>query len=215
MLVEIFSDIVCPWCAVGRARFAAALDLFAHRDAVEVVHRSFELDPNAPTQRTGSYEEHLSKKYGMSIEQARRSGEHLTEVAALDGLEFNFERLQGGNTFDAHRLLCLARDVGIQDELVDAFMVGYFRDGLAVGDSDAIARVATQTGLVDTRVREVLESQEYGEEVRADEARAQSLGITGVPFFLVDGRFAIPGAQPIERFTMGLERAWEKLTASP
>ncbi len=214
MLVEIFSDVVCPWCAIGRARFAAALGDFEHADAVDVVYRSFELDPDAPARRQGSMEEHLSAKYGMSVDQARRTNDHLAEVAATDGLEFHFDRAQPGNTFDAHRLLQLALERGCQTAVLDAFMVGYFRDGLAVGDTDAIAAAATHAGLAASEVAEVLAGDAYAGAVRADESRARALGITGVPFFLIEGKFAIPGAQNVERFTLGLQRAWDKLAAA-
>ena len=214
MLVEIWSDVVCPWCAIGRARFAAALESFAHRDEVEVVLRSFELDPTAPARRAGSPAEQIAAKYGISVESARRSQDHLVEVAALDGLDFDYSRVQSGNTFDAHRLLHFARERGCEAELADALMEGFFGAGLAVGEPDELAPVATSVGLAADDVAAVLAGDAYADAVRADEARARELDITGVPFFLIEGRFAIPGAQSIERFGMGLDRAWDKLAAA-
>lgn len=215
MLVEIWSDVVCPWCAIGRQRFLTALDDFAHRDEVEVVFRSFELDPGAPPLREGSSAEHIARKYGTSVEDARKAHDHLEEVAAVDGLEFHFDRTRSGNTFDAHRLLHLALERGLQQELKAAFMQGFFSDGLAIGDPVALALVAVGVGLDADEVADVLASERYALEVRADEERARSYEITGVPFFLIDGRFAIPGAQPTERFVLGLERAWEKMSSAP
>ena len=214
MLVEIWSDVVCPWCALGSRRFEVALEGFAHRDDVEVVFRSFELDPGAPRLREGSAAEHISNKYGTSIEEAKRGHDHLAELAALDGLEFNFDQIQSGNTFDAHRLLHLAFEHGLQHELQAALMQAFFAGGLAVGDPTELAAVATTVGLDTDEVSAVLDGDRYGEAVRADEERARSYEITGVPFFLMDGQYAIPGAQSVERFAMGLDRAWEKTTAT-
>lgn len=210
MLVEIWSDVVCPWCAIGRQRFFTALEGFAHRDDVEVVFRSFELDPGAPARREGSGAEHIARKYGMTVEKAQQSQDHLQEVAELDGVEIDFARTRAGNTFDAHRLLHLALERGVQLELKAALMHGFFAEGLAVGDREELAGLAEKVGLDATEVAEVLDGDRYADAVRADEERAHSYEITGVPYFLIDGRFAIPGAQSVERFGLGLERAWEK-----
>ncbi|MBS1848532.1 MAG: DsbA family oxidoreductase [Actinobacteria bacterium] len=215
MLVEIWVDVVCPWCAVGHARFRRALEDFAHAGDVEVVYRSYELDPNAPARRRGSMTDHLAAKYGLSVDEARRMNDHMVEVAALDGLTFDFDRARAGNTFDAHRLLQLALVRGCQHELLDSFLRGYFAEGMPVADHDALVERAVAVGLDAAEVASVLGGDTYGAEVRADELRAHQLGVTGVPFFLVDGRFAIPGAQPIERFVQALDRAWAKITASP
>lgn len=212
MLVEIWSDIVCPWCAVGRARFVKALSTFEHRDEVEIRLRSFELDPNAPALRTGSMAEHLSKKYGMSVEEAQRSNDHLEEVAALDGVEIHFGKMQAGNTFDAHRLLHLAHDHGCQLELNEEFLHAVFRDGRAIGDVTVLAEIAASVGLDMSEVSDVLASDRYADAVRDDEMRASELDITGVPFFLIEGRYGIPGAQSVERFALALDKAWEKVT---
>lgn len=214
MQVEIWSDVVCPWCAIGRARLDKALAQFAHADEVDVVYRSYELDPSAPPHRSGSYAGHLAAKYGLDVTEAQRMVDHMAEVAAVDDLEFRFDRARGGNTFDAHRLLQLAAARGCQHELVDALFTGYFRDGLAVAEHDELADVATAVGLDAAEVTEVLEGDRYGDEVRADELRAHQLGITGVPFFLIEGKFAIPGAQSVERFAMGLDRAWARTVAA-
>lgn len=210
MLIEIWSDVVCPWCAVGRARFLKALESFEHRDQVEIRYRSFELDPAAPPERTGTMVQHLSKKYGMSVEEAQRANDHLEEVAALDGVEIHFDRMRAGNTFDAHRLLHLAHDRGVQSQLNEALLDAVFRDGRPVGDRPTLTEIAESAGLDGTEVRAVLEADTYGEDVREDEARAGDLDITGVPFFLIDGRFGVPGAQPVERFALALDRAWAR-----
>lgn len=214
MLVEIWSDVICPWCAIGKVRFSRALEDFAHAEEVDVVFRSFELDPNAPELRRGTMAEQLARKYGMSVAEAQRTNDHLEEVATLDGLEFHFDRARPGNTFDAHRLLQFAAERGAQHDLLAALMDGYFRDGMAVSDRARLTEVATGIGLATGEVVTLLEGDAYADAVRADETRAQDLGITGVPFFLIEGKYAIPGAQPIERFGMGLDRAWDKLVAA-
>lgn len=214
MLVEIWSDVICPWCAIGKARFARALDDFAHAGEVEVVFRSFELDPGAPPRRRGTMAEQLSRKYGTSVAEAQKMNDHLEEVAAVDGLVFHFDRAKPGNTLDAHRLLQYALEEGSQHDLLDALMQGYFRDGMEVSDPTWLAEAATAVGLEGDRVARILDGDAYADTVRADEERASQLGITGVPFFLIEGKYAIPGAQPIERFGMGLDRAWEKLVAA-
>lgn len=215
MLVEIWSDLVCPWCNVGRARFAKALAGFEHRDQVEVRFRSYELDPNAPVQRDGSMAEHISLKYGMEVEEAQRMNDHLEEVAAVDGVEIHFDRFRAGNTFDTHRLLHLAADRGLQMQVNDALLEAVFRDGVATGDHDALTAVVTAAGLDDAEVRQVLAGDTYAYDVEADELRAQQLNITGVPFFLFEEKFAVPGAQSVERFELALDTVWQKTHERP
>ena len=193
MRIDIWSDVVCPWCSVGRARFARALEAFEHRDQVEVVWRSYELDPSAApsTQTTGGQVELLAAKYGRSRAEAQQMLDQMTATAAADGLTFRFDRMRGGNTFDAHRLLHLARERGLQHELKEALDVGTFAEGLSVSDHDELARVAVAAGLDEPEVRRVLGSDEYADAVRGDVAQARAYGITGVPFFVLDGRFAV------------------------
>lgn len=215
MLVEIWSDIVCPWCNVGRARFAKALERFEHRDEVEIRFRSYELDPNAPARRDGSMAEHISLKYGMDVEEAQKMNDHLEEVAAVDGVEIHFDRFRAGNTFDAHRLLHMAADRGCQVQVNDALLEAVFRDGVATGDHDALTSVVVAAGLDEGEVRQVLATDAYAAEVEADERRAQQLNITGVPYFVFDGRFVVPGAQSVDRFELALDTVWQKTHERP
>ena len=212
MKVEIFSDVVCPWCAVGKRRFESALERFEHADEIEVVWRAFELDPNAPARREGDRVERLAKKYGMTRQQAAEANDRLTATAAAEGLDFHFERAQAGNTFDAHRLLHYARSAspGMQDALKERLLVAYFSEGAAIGEPDTLVRLATEVGLDPSECADVLAGDRYGDEVRADEREALELGITGVPFFVVDGKFGIPGAQDADTILDLLERAWTK-----
>ena len=207
MQVEIWSDIACPWCYVGKRRFEKALAGFEHRDQVDVLFRSFELDPSAPAAREGDHSQHLADKYGMSLEQARSMHAQMTEVAAADGLALRFDQVQGGNTFDAHRLLHLAAAQGKQLEMTERLMAAYFADGLRVGDRGRLAELAAEVGV--TGAPEMLASQDLTSEVRDDERMAARLGISAVPCFVFGREFGISGAQPPEILLDGLRRAWE------
>jgi predicted DsbA family dithiol-disulfide isomerase len=210
MQVEIFSDVVCPWCALGKRRFEAALGRFEHADEIDVVWRAFELDPQAPAQREGDHVDLLAKKYGMTREQAVAADDRLTAVAAAEGLEFHLERTRSGNTFDAHRLLRLAREVGpgLQDALKERLFVAYFTEGAAIGEPGTLLRLAAEVGLDAEECAEILAGDRYVNEVRADEREALRLGVTGVPFFVVDGKFGIAGAQDADLILSVLRRAW-------
>jgi predicted DsbA family dithiol-disulfide isomerase len=212
MQVEIFSDVVCPWCAVGKRRFEAALGRFAHADQVEVVWRAYELDPHAPARREGDYAERLAQKYGTTREQAVAMHDQLTATAAAEGLDFHFERAQAGNTFDAHRLLHFALEQGpaVQNALKERFLVAYFTEGEAIGEADTLVRLAAEVGLDAAECAEILAGDRYADEVRADEREAHEIGVTGVPFFVVDSKFGIPGAQDPDTFLNVLEEAWRR-----
>jgi predicted DsbA family dithiol-disulfide isomerase len=212
MQVDIFSDVVCPWCSVGNRRFEAALSRFEHADEIDVVWRAYELDPQAPAVREGDYADRLSRKYGMSRPQAASAIERLTATAAAEGLDFHFERARPGNTFDAHRLLHYARAVGpgVQDALKERLFSAYFTEGEAIGERATLVRLATEVGLDEGEVTDILAGDRYAEEVRADEREALELGVSGVPFFVVDGKFGIAGAQDADTILNVLERAWAK-----
>lgn len=208
MKVEIFSDIVCPWCAIGKRRFEVALDRFARRDEVEVIWRAFELDPGAPTLVEGDLASHLALKYAMTKEQAVASQERLTAKAAEEGLEFHFERARRANTFDAHRLLHHAMQVGRQGALKERLFLAYFRDGESISDHATLVRLAEESGIDGVEANEILGSRRYADEVRADEMDARALGISGVPFFVIDRHFGISGAQSPESILHVLDEAW-------
>jgi predicted DsbA family dithiol-disulfide isomerase len=210
MQVEIWSDVVCPWCYIGKRRFEQALAEFAHADDVTVVYRSFELDPSAPRERTGTHDEHLARKYGMTVERAHQLNEQMTQTAAAEGLDFHFERIRGGNTFDAHRLLHLAQERGKQEALKERLLLATFTEGEPIADRAALIRLATEVGLDESEARNVLESDRYVDAVRADEQQAMSYGITGVPFFVVDRKYGVSGAQPAEALLQVLDRAYDE-----
>jgi predicted DsbA family dithiol-disulfide isomerase len=196
---------VCPWCYIGKRRFEAAVAQFD--GDVEVVWRSFELDPGAPATREHSAAEHLADKYGMSVEQAEASHAQMTELAAQEGLEYHFEKAQGGNSFDAHRLIHLAAAQGKQGEAQERVMRAYFTEGVAIGDREQLIALGDELGLDGARA--ALESDEHADAVRADEVLAQRIGIQGVPFFVLDRRYGVSGAQPAELLVQALEKAAE------
>jgi predicted DsbA family dithiol-disulfide isomerase len=209
MRVEIWSDVVCPWCYIGKRRFEQALAAFAHRDEVEVVWRSFELDATAPAERVGDYAEMLAAKYGFSVERGQEMIDTMTASAAEEGLDFRFDRARVGNTFDAHRLLHLAAERGVQDAVKERLMLATFTEGEPVGDAETLVRLVAEVGLDADEAREVLQSGRYADEVRADERDAQRFGISGVPFFVVDRTYGVSGAQPADVLLQVLDKAWE------
>ena len=208
MHVEIWSDIACPWCYVGKRRFEAALAAFEHRDDVTVTWRSFELDPSAPADRGVDAATHLADKYGTSREQAVAMNENMTSTAAGEGLDFHFERVRGGNMFDAHRVVHLAKAHGLQDAMKERLMRAYLTEGELMSDHAVLQRLAAEVGLPEDEVRDLLATDRFADAVRDDERTASALGIHAVPFFVVDRRIGASGAQPPEVLGELLRRAW-------
>jgi predicted DsbA family dithiol-disulfide isomerase len=209
MRVDIWSDVVCPWCYIGKARFEQALSDFTHRDEVEVVFRSFELDPDYPQGEREIAVSMLSRKYGIPEAQARAADAHVAGLAAAEGLGFDSGR-PVGNTFDIHRVIHLGREKGMQQELITAVNEAYFAQGRQVFDRDVITEVAAGAGLDASAVREVLDGDAYADAVRQDELEARQLGIGGVPFFVFDMALGVSGAQPAETFSSALNQAWAR-----
>ncbi len=208
MKVEIWSDVVCPWCYIGKRRFEAALALFEHREDVEVEWKSFELDPAAVSTPAGGYAERLSAKYGTGVAQAQQMLDSMTAAAAVEGLDFRFDKAAHANTFDAHQVIHLAGLRGVQDAVKERLLLGYFTQGRAVGDREVLASLAAEAGLDPEEVRAALADQRYASDVRADEDEARALGITGVPFFVVDRKYGVSGAQPAQALHEVLQQAW-------
>ena len=211
MRIEVWSDVVCPWCYIGKRRLERALESFPHRDEVEVVFRSFELDPTAPQVGTESIEEALGRKYGGGPVGARQMMSRVEGIASDVGLAFDYAHATHTKTVDAHRLLHLALHEGgpgRQAELKEAMLSAYFTRGESMGDHDVLAKVAADTGLDPAQVERVLASDAYADEVASDIAQARAYGATGVPFYVVDQRYGISGAQPVEVFSQVLEQSW-------
>ena len=210
MKVEIWSDLVCPWCYIGKRRFEAALERFAHRDAVEVVWRSFELDPSTPRTATGTVTEYLAAKYGISVERAAAMNAQVTDLAAAEGLDYHLDRARHYNTFDAHRLEHLAVDQGVGHAVTERLLKAYFEEGRALGDPATLVATAAEAGLDPDAAREVLAGDRYADAVRGDEALARELGISGVPFFVFEEKYGVSGAQPAELLLQALQQVWEE-----
>ena len=210
MRVEIWSDVVCPWCYIGKRRFERALASFDHAEDVTVTYRAFELDPGAPAERTGTHAEHLARKYGMSVEQAGQLDQQMTQRAAAEGLDFQFDIMRGGNTFDAHRLLHLAGKSGVQVEMKERLMSATFTDGLPIADKETLVGLAADVGIPADEARDTLDGDAYADAVRHDEDQAARYGITGVPFYVANGKYAVSGAQPAEVFGQLLQRAYSE-----
>ena len=209
MRVDIWSDVICPWCYVGKARFEKALDSFAHRDEVEVVYHSFELDPSSPRGQHESNLTMLSKKFGKSPAEALAMDDQVGRLARAEGFGFDSER-PVGNTFDVHRVLHLGLDRGVQRTLLDAVNEAYFAQARDVFDRDVLTEVAAGAGLDAGEVGKVLDGDAYADEVRQDEAQARQIGISGVPFFVFDMALGASGAQPTELFASALNQAWDR-----
>src|SRR5579859_2670120 len=186
-----------------------ALASFEHGGDVSVVWRSFQLDPLAPPRWDGDMLDHITRKYGISRDDAIANQRRLTDLAAAEGLDFHMDRTAGGNTFDAHRVLHLAAERGNQDAVKERLMRAYFSEGRAIADPATLAELAGEAGLDAAEVAAVLQGSEYEDAVRADERRAAQIGISGVPFFVVDGRYAVSGAQRADVLLEMLQRAWD------
>jgi predicted DsbA family dithiol-disulfide isomerase len=211
MLIEIWSDVVCPWCYIGKRRLEKALAGFEHADEVEVRWRSFQLDPGAPTEPTEGTTSMLARKYGQTPQGARQMQDQVEAVAAEEGLVFRLGDTLHLNTVDAHRVIHLAHEIGgtdLQGRVKEALLDAYFAQGRNLADHAVLREVAVACGLDAARVDEVLAGSAYTDEVWADMEQAQAYGANGVPFFVVDQRYGVSGAQPAEAFTQVLERAW-------
>lgn len=213
--VDIWSDIACPWCYIGKRRFEQALAGFSHRDQVEVVWHSFELDPAAPVRSPLSLREGLARKYGRTPQQAQDMLDSMTRTAAGEGLDYHFERVQPTNTFLAHQLTHLAAEKGLADAMEERLFAAYLREGELLGDPEVLVRLAAEVGLDAAEVRAALERGTYAQAVRQDEAQARALGITGVPFFVLGSKYGVSGAQPAEVLRSALEQVWQETHPAP
>lgn len=200
MKIEIWSDYVCPFCYIGKKQMELAVESLGIAEEVQIELRAFELDPNAPKQVEGSIETLLAKKYGMSLEQAKAGNERIARMAESVGLNINFENMQYTNTFDAHRVAKHAKEKGVEKAFSDALLKAYFADSELISDADTLIAVGMSVGLEQADIKNILESDAYGDAVRSDEALAKHHGISGVPYFVIDDQYGVSGAQSVERF---------------
>lgn len=208
--VEIWSDFVCPFCYIGKRRFESALEQFAHKDQVEVIFRSFELDPHAKKDIGKDIHTVLAEKYGLSYERAKEMNRQIGEQAREVGLIFHFDTMIPTNTFDAHRLFHFAKKQGKINEVTERLLKAYFTDSLHIGDHEVLAKLAEEVGLDKKVVLAVLQSDDYSENVRHDEEMATKLGINAVPFFVFNNKYGVSGAQPTNVFLEVLEKVWKE-----
>ncbi|AXE39114.1 DsbA family oxidoreductase [Acidipropionibacterium virtanenii] len=215
MRIDIWSDIVCPFCYIGGRHLQLALERFDHADQVEVVWRSFELDPGAVNDPQADLTDQLAAKYQMTRDEAEANQQQVAEAMGAVGLEFNWRDAHPANTFDAHRLAHLAAARGLSEEAQTAFEKAYFTDGQAVGDHRVLRDLAVGIGLDTDEVDTVLTSDRYADEVRADEDRARDHGISAVPTFVLAGQYSVSGAQPVDTLVDVLEQVWNLTEKSP
>ena len=208
MIIDIWSDVVCPWCFIGKRRLEKALSTFEHRDQVTIRHRAFQLQPDITT--TVPTADYLAEKYRLPSTQVKEMQANVCAVADGEGLCYNLDETLSGNTFDAHRLLLWAATVGKQDQLLEAMYSGYFEKSLPLFSHSDLIAVATSIGINEVEVRAVLDSEDFRDDVIADRTLASQLGATGVPFFVIDMKYGLSGAQPLEAFTQTLDAAWQE-----
>lgn len=213
MQVEIWSDVVCPWCYIGKRRFEAAVRQFEGRKDVEVVWRSFELDPSAPKATDKDMATMLSDKYRMSKEKAMESIANITNLASSEGLEYHLESAKMGNSFDAHRLLQLASLKGLGDAMKERLLKAYFTDSMEISSQEVLVEIGTEVGLDAVELREMYAGDYMAQDVRNDEALASKYGITGVPFFVFESKYGVSGAQATEVFVEVLNKVSEESSA--
>ncbi len=213
MELEIWSDIACPWCYIGKRRLEAALGHFEHADALTIVWRSFELDPSAPPEREGELAGHLARKYGIPAEQAREAQRGLTETAAAEGLELRFDLARSGNTFDGHRLVHLAAEHSRQGAMKERLLRAYLSEGRLISDPGTLLDAGAEVGVPEAEIRTMLGGDRFADAVRADEQAAVGLGISGVPTFIVDRTVGATGAQPPALLLEMLRQGWARREA--
>lgn len=210
MKIEVWSDFACPFCYIGKRRLEGALEQFAHGDQVEVEFRSFELDPSAKRDVDYNVHEMLASKYGMTVEQAKANNVSLTEQARTLGLDYHMDKMILTNTFDAHRLTHFAAGYGKREEMAERLFKAYFTDSKHLGDIETLADLAAEIGLDRNEALKALEGADFTQEVRQNEEEAQQIGVRGVPFFVIDRKYAISGAQQNEVFLQTIEQAWNE-----
>ena len=208
MKVEIWSDVMCPFCYIGKRRFEDALQKSAHKDEIEVEWKSFQLNPAMVTSPDTNINQYLAKVKGWSIEQAEEMNAYVTNMAAEAGLTYNFDKAVVANSFKAHRFTHLAKQHGLGDAAEEQLFKAYFTDGKNTDDIDTLIGLGTAIGLDAAEIKQTLESDAYAGEVKQDITEAQRLGISGVPFFVLDRKYGISGAQSPDVFTDTIEKAF-------
>jgi predicted DsbA family dithiol-disulfide isomerase len=214
MRVDIWSDIMCPFCYIGKRQFESALSKFAHKDTVEIVWHSFQLDPSIEYQEGIDLYTYLADRKGQSREWSVKAHESVAEMAKQEGLDYNFDIAKVANSFDAHRVIQYAKTLGLADAIEERFFMAYFMEGAIMSDPNTLIRLATEVGLNGIEVAKILTSDNYSKEVNNDILDAQKTGINGVPFFLFDSKYAVSGARGIPVFSQALNQTYDEFYAA-
>jgi protein disulfide-isomerase len=207
--IEIWSDILCPFCYIGKRKLEKALETFEGKEFLEIDWRSYQLDPDAKSQPNTDVYDYLAKRKGQTRDWSVKMHEQVANTAKQEGLEYNFEKSIIANSYDAHRLIHLAKKYKLGDQAEETIFKAYFTEGKDIANKTTLIAIGKEIGLKEEEINEVLNSDKYGAEVRADIEEAQNIGVRGVPFFVMDRAYAVSGAQPVEVFTETLEKTFE------
>lgn len=210
MKIEIWSDVACPWCYIGKRRFETALNAFPHKESVDVQWRSYQLDATLPDHYDGTQLSYLVERKGMDANQLQGMLGHVMEQARAEGLNYDFDSVVVANSFNAHQLIHLASTYGLADAVKEALLSGHFEHGEDIGSREYLLRLGTSVGIDSAEINGALDAQKFAPDVRHDFEEARALGVTGVPFFVIDRKYGISGAQPAAAFTQALEQAWQE-----
>jgi len=210
MKVEIWSDVMCPFCYIGKRKFEAGLNQFAHKDEIKIEWKSFQLDPEMKSGTGQSIDEYLSLRKGWSVDKTRGLHQNMTETARQAGLDYRFDKAIPANSFNAHRLSHLAAKQHLQDEVEEKLFAAYFTDGKNIDDGETLVELGMRAGLKEEEIRTMLSSDQFADEVHHDIDEANQLGVNGVPFFVFDRKYAVSGAQASEVFLSTLEKSWSE-----
>ena len=210
MKIEIWSDIMCPFCYIGKRHLEKALETFPGKDEVEIEWKSFQLDPDMQPIPGESVHQYLAKRKGVSVEKAKEMGHYMSNMAKEVGLDYNFDIAVINNTLAPHRLLHLAKKYGVQDEAKEKLFAAYYTQGKDIASTEVLIETGTSLGIPADEIQQMLQSDLYVDEVRQDQYRAQQIGVQGVPFFVFNNKYAVSGAQPVDVFTQVLDTVWEE-----
>ncbi len=210
MKVEIWSDVMCPFCYIGKRKFENALAQFPHKEDIEVEWKSFQLDPNIVTDPSKTVYQHLSERKGVTFERAKEMNDYVTNIARQVGLDYKFDQAVVANSYDAHRFSHLAKNHGLQNEAEEKLFKAYFTEGKNTADVETLVKIGAEIGLEEGEIRNTLAGDDFSDEVENDIYIAQQIGVNGVPFFVLDSKYAISGAQESTTFLAALNQAWEE-----
>lgn len=209
MEIEIWSDIMCPFCYIGKRKFETALEHFEHKDKVKVIWKSYLLDPGLVSDSTKSIHEHLAYSKGWTVDYAKEMGEYVSNMAKEEGLQYNMDKVKVANTFDAHRLIQMAKQLNKGDEMEELLFKAYFTEGKNLADQHVLKTIALSIGIGEEEMDTLFRGKNFAKEVLEDIKAAENIGVSGVPYFVFDGKFAVSGAQPTETFLNALRKAWK------